>query len=329
MKLKPYSHNKRFYNYPSESIKTYLKSIVTSAFHMFKKRKPFFSHHKEQAEWSMQPTFTSSNIDPTITWLGHATFLCQLGGYNIITDPVFGEISRLFPRMVPFPITPSLLPPVDVVLISHNHHDHLDKKSLKALQIHNPLFFVPYGDKKWFDTHGFSRVVEYSWWEQHTLPAKENTHPVTIQFLPAHHWSGRSIFGFNKSLWGSWLMSHGEKNIYFAGDTAYSKHFKIIGDVCKKIDIALLPIGPNEPQKGMHVSHINPEQALQALRDLNAQHFVPMHWGTFRQGDDTFLYAINKLTTLWNTTITESDKSLHIVKCGETKTIILKNDKNL
>lgn len=322
MKLKPHIYRGRFYNHHGESIKTYLKSILVTMRHMFKKRKPFFNKSKEDVlkEWVKIPSFNASSVSPAITWLGHATFLCQMGGYTIITDPIFGELSRLFPRMIPLPITLSEIPAIDVVLISHNHQDHLDLKSLNALKKYNPLFFVPQGNKKWFDQRGFSRIVEYSWWEEHTLPARKSMGPITIQFLPAHHWSGRGIFSINKSLWGSWLMADQSASIYFAGDTSYSDHFKIIGDACKKIDIALLPIGPCEPREGMQDSHINSEEALQAFVDLNAQHFIPMHWGTFRQGLDSFLCAPNQLTSLWEKRFLNTDKILHLAKFGETKT---------
>ena len=300
MKLKPHIHKGRFYNHEKESIVTYLKSIAVTIRHMFKKRNPFFKHGKDHTltNWTTKPTFHASLNNPTITWLGHATFLCQIGGYNIITDPVFGEISRFYPRMIPSPTTHTPLPKIDIILISHNHHDHLDEKSLKELKKQDPMFFVPHGDKAWFDKRGFSRVTEYSWWDQQILPAKNNAEPVTIQFLPAHHWSGRGLLSINRSLWGSWLISNQEQSIYFGGDTAFSKHFKIIGDAIKKIDIAILPIGPCEPYRGMIDSHIDPAQSIQAFKDLNATHFIPMHWGTFKQGLDTFEYAINLLSGL-------------------------------
>lgn len=321
MKLKPHIHKGRFYNHPHESIVTYIKSVLVSIKHMFKKRDPFFTHGKNQTikQWVVQPTFQETPANTTLTWLGHATFLCHIGGYNIITDPVFGEISQFFPRMVPSPLkTTASLPNIDIVLISHNHHDHLDEKSLKKLKQHDPLFFVPQGDKKWFDKHNFSRVIEYSWWEQHTLPARNNDQPVTIQFLPAHHWSGRGFWNINRSLWGSWLMSHQEQNVYFGGDTAFSEHFSVIGEAVKKIDIALLPIGPCEPRQGQMYSHINPEQAIQAFKNLNATHFIPMHWGTFRQGADSFNYAIDKLSIEWEQSIKDPQKKLHLVRFGET-----------
>lgn len=321
MKLKPHLRNGRFYNYEHESITKYLKSIAVTIRHMLKKKPPFFTSSKEEtlASWTTTPTFKTSPDGASITWLGHASFLCQLGGYNIIADPVFGQISRLYPRMIPSPLEHATLPKIDVVIISHNHHDHLDKKSLSVLQKHDPLFFVPQGDKAWFDKRGFTRVIEYDWWEQHSLPARINNQPVIVQFLPSHHWSGRGLLSINKSLWGSWLLSHSNQSIYIGGDTAYSKHFKVIGDALKKIDIAILPIGPCQPIRAMIDSHIDPQQALQAFLDLGATHFIPMHWGTFKQGLDNFDYAINTLNELWPTTITDQDKQLHLVKFGETK----------
>jgi L-ascorbate metabolism protein UlaG (beta-lactamase superfamily) len=143
---------------------------------------------------------------------------------------------------------------------------------------------------------------------------------IKIHFLPAHHWSGRGLFDINKSLWGSWMIETPKYKIYFAGDTGYAGHFRQISEKFSSIDIVLMPIGPEEPRTMMKDSHVGVDEALQAFQDLQAKHFIPMHWGTFKFGADTFDLPIKKLQVSWQNLFFEnSDKFLHIVKCGEIK----------
>lgn len=256
---------------------------------------------------------------PLITWIGHASFLIQLEGLNIITDPIFGNASWLFPRHLPPGISINQLPPIDVVLISHNHRDHMDEASLLMLKKKNQhtQFLVPYGDKYWFDRRKFKGVIEHEWW-QITKKTNNKENEVRFTFLPAAHWSQRGLFDKNRSLWGSWLIESNNYTIYFAGDTAYEGHFSAIGNAFSTIDIGLIPVGPCEPRSWMKHAHIGAEEAGQAFLDIGAQHFIPMHWGTFPFGTDHLTEPIDRLHLWWQEKQEQlQTKQLHIVKVGQ------------
>ncbi len=210
----------------------------------------------------------------TVTWVGHATWLVQMGGRLIATDPVWserlpGQVRRLTRPGIPFEDIPRL----DGFVISHNHYDHMDWGTLKRLPRDTPGF-VPAAVGKWFRRRGFSEVTELDWWESADLGG------VRLEFVPSHHWSRRHVDA-NRSLWGGWVLSSGGKKAYFAGDTAYGKWFKEIGAHHPGIDVALLPIGAYDPRWFMQAVHVNPEEAVQACQDLGAKALATMHWGTF------------------------------------------------
>ena len=258
----------------------------------------------------------SQNIPslPTITWIGHSTFLIQIDGITILTDPIFGDASFLFKRIFPPGIALDTVIP-DYILLSHNHRDHMDATSLLQLRHHNPHILVPAGDKKWFVHRNFERVEEKTWWQSTTI--NHNKSDLTFTFLPAHHWSQRSLFDRNKSLWGSWMIQYKGFTIYFAGDTAYSSHFTAIKREFPFIDVALMPIGPCEPRNSMAYSHMNAEQAGQAFIDLGAKNFIPMHWGTFYFGIDNFSQPLDRLFAWWQQQPQLDMKQLQILKIGQ------------
>jgi len=274
-----------------ETIPAFLSSLVTRRGRMPADRKAWL--HREK------PLIRS--IRPVATWIGHASFLIQLGGVNILTDPVFGDLSFLFQRTLPPGITVQELPPIDVLLLSHNHPDHMDRPSLLALRKRNPAVraLVPHGDKEWFSAYGFDRTSEHMWWDSVHV-AGEGDDKVTCTFLPAAHWSQRGIFDQNTSLWGSWMISYQGKSIYFAGDTAYAHHFGSIAREFPSIATALMPIGPREPHERMRRTHLCPRQAIVAFKELGASRFVPMHWGTFAFGVDEFDAPIKELQSCWH-----------------------------
>jgi L-ascorbate metabolism protein UlaG (beta-lactamase superfamily) len=251
--------------------------------------------------------------DMHITWIGHATFLIQLGGINILTDPVWGDATILFKRIMPPPIELTALPPIDYVLISHNHRDHMDISTLRMIKALNPhvCICVPVGDGHHVRAVAGDNVHEFFWWDTFVVEG------IKITFLPAHHWSGRGVCDRNVSLWGSWMIAHPEKTIYFAGDTAYWKHFSCIRYFFDRIDIALMPVGPCEPYRHMRHSHLNADLAVRAFCDLGAQEFIPMHWGTFYFGEDYFLTPIKRLKNAWRQYIYRvKEKRLHMMKFG-------------
>lgn len=249
--------------------------------------------HTKQA-WIGDQTTTQA-LEPSVTWFGHATCLVNLPQAKVITDPVFGSLSFLYKRKLPH-IAKEHVSTIDVVLISHNHRDHLDRKSIQWLHKEkDPIFLVPQGDKQLLERWGITKVQELMWWESLTL---NNT---TYTFVPAWHWSQRTLFDRNRSLWGGWMIQDAQTTIYFAGDTAYNKdYFTAIAQQFPCIDLALLPIGPGKPEHLMRRSHINAELAGQVFLDVHARLMLPIHWGTFQFGHDRFSDPIKKLTGWWD-----------------------------
>lgn len=252
-----------------------------------------------------------------ITWVGHSTFLIQTMGKNILTDPIFGNATFLFPRILAPGISLAQLPPIDYILISHNHLDHMHYRSIMAIKKSSPnlKLLVPRGDSRYLLKWGFqpAQMIEGFWWESYQLGNFKFT------FLPAYHWSQRSLFDKNKSLWGSWMIETSQHRLYFAGDTAYSGHFNTIAQEFPLIDMAFMPIAPCEPRKYLHTSHINAAEAGQAFQDLGAKIMVPMHWGTFHFGSDLFDTPIRQIKKWWNSHISQELglETLKIMKIGE------------
>ncbi len=217
----------------------------------------------------------------TVTWVGHSTLLIQLNGVNILTDPhwsdraspvTFAGPKRLMPPGVPF----ENLPPIELVLISHDHYDHLDVETVRRLaQIHHPLFLVPLGLKAWFAEFGITEVEELDWWESRRVKG------LTVTCLPAQHFSGRTLWDRNRRLWSSWAVAGDTKRAFFAGDTGHYEVFKEIGNRLGPFDLAAVPIGAYLPRTIMRMTHLTPEEALQLFADIRGQRFVAIHWGTF------------------------------------------------
>jgi L-ascorbate metabolism protein UlaG (beta-lactamase superfamily) len=315
--MQPHIRRGRFFNHPDERLIHRFGKEIKSITHIFGKRlinKSYrtINYQIRPHDWitSSKPLPTSQ--EPLVTWLGHATFLIQLNEINILTDPVFQEVSRFFPRVTQLPIAVHELPHIDVVLISHNHRDHMDEKSLLVLKRHQPLMLVPMGNRDWFVQRGFEQVIEMNWWQQHEL----KNGFINFSFLPANHWTGRGLFDFNKTLWGSWMIQYSNFTLYFAGDTGYGQHFVRIQEKFPSINVALMPIGPNEPRSVMVHSHVSTQESVQAFLDLKAHHFVPMHWGTFKSGFDAFADPINQLHHWWSNFQLAADR-LHTLKFGE------------
>ena len=331
---KPHVWRGRFYNNAHDSIFARMLNTGRVVWMLCKywlagrrKKNVLLESKSLAAELFVQQQFENQSIQPTVTWLGHASFLIQMVGLNIITDPVFFTKSSLVSRYFPSPVRPEQLPPIDIVLISHNHWDHMDEKSLLALKRYQPTIFVPMGNKQWFVKRGFLRVRELSWWEDAVI--HRSAQPIAVTFLPAEHWSGRSFFNINKSLWGSWMISCNEQHIYFAGDTAYADHFTAIKNKFPNIHVALMPIGPKEPRRLLAEAHLGPEEAVKAFIELDAQHFIPMHWATFMFGLDSFFLPIKRLQIHWDAYVDQlMGKTLHMVKCGEQRTFQTKSQQS-
>ncbi|TFE29373.1 MBL fold metallo-hydrolase [Cohnella luojiensis] len=228
--------------------------------------------------------------EPSITWIGHSTFLIQMAGLNIVTDPVWARRMAFQKRLAPPGIELSDMPSVDVVLISHAHYDHLHVGSLRRLRGPKKMI-VPAGLRKKLMVRGFLQSKELHWWEDISF------HGVKFTFVPAQHWTRRNPWDMNTSHWGGWVLQidHGP-TIYFAGDSGYFRGFNEIGRKFD-IDVALLPIGAYDPEWFMASQHVSPEEALQAFLDVRAKYFVPMHYGAFKLSDDTPAEALQRLET--------------------------------
>jgi N-acyl-phosphatidylethanolamine-hydrolysing phospholipase D len=217
----------------------------------------------------------------TVTWVGHSTLLVQLEGINVLTDPHwsaraspvgFGGPRRVTPPGLAF----DHLPPVHVVVISHDHYDHLDEATIRRLaETHQPRFLVPLGLKAWFADLGVTDVDELDWWESRTVRG------LTFTCVPAQHFSGRTLLDRNRRLWSGWTVAGRAKRLYFAGDTALYDGLKEIGARLGPFDLAAIPIGAYVPATIMKASHTSPEEALRAFADVRGRRFVPIHWGTF------------------------------------------------
>ena len=227
---------------------------------------------------------------PTVTWIGHATFLVQLQGINLLTDPIWSQRTSPVPfagprRLVPPGLRFEDLPPVHAVLVSHDHYDHLDRATVVRLaRVHRPTFFVPLGLRPWFESLGIREVVELDWW------ASAPIGPLTITAVPAQHSSGRSVLleDQNERLWASWVVAARDRRFFFGGDTGYHAAFVEIGRRLGPFDLAALPIGGYSDFPHHHPNHLSPEETVQAFEDLKGRLLVPMHWGTFELNREPF-----------------------------------------
>jgi L-ascorbate metabolism protein UlaG (beta-lactamase superfamily) len=219
--------------------------------------------------------------------VNHSTFLIQTAGVNILTDPMWSEragpVSFAGPRRVAAAgVEFGDLPPIDVVLVSHNHYDHLDLPTLVSLhQRHEPVFVVPLGNAALLHRAGVGNTLEADWWDE--VPLAED---LTVFCTPARHWSGRGPGDRNRTLWGSFVIRAGDSTIVFVGDSGYSATFGEIRERFGPVRLALLPMGAYEPRWFMEPSHMNPAEMVQAHVDLGARWTVGHHFGTFQLADD-------------------------------------------
>ena len=236
-------------------------------------------------------------MEPAATWIGHATMLVQAGGLTVLTDPVFSLRASPFgfvgpKREQPPGLALDQLPHVDLVLISHNHYDHLDDASVRALAAQAggpPLFAVPLGLKAWMAERGITNVVELDWWQSHRLG------DVELVLTPVQHWSGRGLNDRMQTLWGGWAVFGPDLHWFFSGDTGYSRDF---ADIRTRFaprqrpedgggfDLALIAVGAYEPRWFMVAQHLNPAEAVQVHHDLGAKRSIGIHWGTFALTDE-------------------------------------------
>jgi L-ascorbate metabolism protein UlaG (beta-lactamase superfamily) len=223
------------------------------------------------------------------TFIGHATFLLRLAGFAVLTDPIFSlrasPFASLGPKRVRAPaFSLNALPKIDAVCLSHNHYDHMDLPSLRALQARsNPVIVTGIGNGAYLASRGITNVSELDWWE-----SAEPLTGLRITYVPAQHWSRRRFWDTNHMLWGGHMVEAHGARVYFSGDTGYPAQFREIGQRCGAPDIALLPIGGYEPRWFMAPQHMNPEEAVRAHLDLGALLSIAMHFATFHLTDEAF-----------------------------------------
>ena len=219
-----------------------------------------------------------------VTWIGHSTFLIQVAGINFLTDPVFGRWCVPFPsfglrRRVPLPARLEHLLPVHGVLLSHNHYDHLELKTVRKLD-REATWLVPLGNGEWFRQRNQDNFVELDWWHETELG------PISIVCVPAQHFSGRTLFDRNLTLWAGFVLRTPLGNIYVAGDSGYAPLFADIGNHLGPMQLSIIPIGAYAPRWFMAPMHMSPEEAVRVHLDVRSRFSIGAHWGTFKLTDE-------------------------------------------
>ncbi len=256
---------------------------------------------KKPGPW---PRWVDSQAGPTpeqrvddgrvrITWINHATLLVQMDGVNILTDPIWSErcspVTFAGPRRHRAPaLRLEELPPIDAILVSHNHYDHLDVPTLRRFR--GTRILTPLGNSALMSKHGIGAAMDLDWWQTERVSDR-----VTVTLTPAQHFCARGLSDRNATLWGGFVISGPSGNVYFAGDTGWGEHFADIAKRFGPMRVALLPIGAYLPRWFMRPAHISPAEAVDAHVALQARTSIAMHYATFRLGDDGYEAPMNDL----------------------------------
>ena len=248
----------------------------------------YFCRNYDEWEKKGFPSIYSSkeeltNFSENVMWVGHSTVMINHKGKTILTDPHFSERAGPFGVMGPKRITPPPfniedLPKIDIILISHNHFDHLDKQTIVNLVKRQPnvKIFVPLGLSKILTSFGAKNIIEIDWWQSVDYEG------IDIQATQVQHWSRRSLFDRNKTLWSGWMLRWNDFSFYFAGDSGYSNDFLRTAERCGNPTLAAIPIGSYEPKEFMKAAHMSPDDAVRAFQDIGAKYAIGIHWGTFK-----------------------------------------------
>lgn len=278
---------------------------------------------------------------PTVTWIGHGTALVQASGLNVLVDPIFSERAspiQIFgpKRAQPPGVAMADLPNIDVVLISHNHYDHLDRNSVAQLDEKakaagkTTLFLVPLGLKAWFNGIGIDSVIELDWWQNHSINGVE------FHLTPVQHWSARSVNDRSVTLWGGWAVLGTDFHWYYAGDTGYSRDFADTASMFAArqtealgggFDLALIPIGAYEPRWFMSQQHVNPMESVRIHQDVKAKRSIGVHWGTFQLTDEP-LYQPPRDLAMARQALGVKEADFGVLAIGESRQFAKRQSKN-
>lgn len=252
--------------------------------------------------------------EPSLTWIGHATFVQRLGGQLVATDPIWSKRIHTIPRLVAPGVELADTPKLDVVTVSHAHYDHLDLPTLERIG-RDALYIVPKDNADLLRRAGLPKVVELGWWESHEVG------DLRVTLVPAQHWSMRVPWDKNRRLWGGFVYESPEGTSYHAGDTAFSEQvFSAIAERFTSIDWAMLPIGAYDPAWFMQPQHMNPEEAGRAWELLGARTLVAMHWGTFKLTDEPPGEPPERVRAWWSERGHPSER-LWVMDVGETRAL--------
>jgi len=273
----------RFFFNPDASAGRSLRDLLRWQFTA--QRKPWPQRVANRAQPALPVRLDQGEV--ALTFVNHITFLIQFHGLNVLTDPVYAQRASPFRRIGPRRVRdPGLafedLPPIHVVLVTHNHYDHLDIETLMQLgEIHAPRFITSLGNRAFLERFGLRDVDELDWWQSVDVGG------ATVTLTPAQHWSTRGPGNRNRTLWGGFMLNASGRQVLFAGDTGYWKHFADIRARYGRMDLALLPIGAYEPRWFMRDQHMDPDDAVRAHVDLDARASIATHFGCFRLTDES------------------------------------------
>jgi len=250
--------------------------------------------------------------DASLVWLGHASFLLTLGGKRMLIDPVLADRVGLIERMSAPGIPLAELPPIDVVLVTHNHRDHLDPWTIRRLGP-NPTYVVPQGNASLISSlNKATKIIELEWWESTKFEALD------ITLVPSRHWSMHWPWDRDEALWGGYVIRGPEGAAYHSGDTGFWDRFEEIGKRAGPIDWAMLPIGAYEPRWFMNPQHMDPDESAKAAMMMGAKTFVAMHWGTFKLTDEPVGAPPHRARAAWARE-GGKEEDLWILDPGETR----------
>ncbi len=259
-----------------------------------------------------------------VTFIGHSTFLLQFPGLTVLTDPIFARCAGPFGRLGPKRARPPAmqlaeLPPIDVVLVSHNHYDHLDLAALQWLALERrPVFVTSLGNRAWLAERGVCDAVELDWWQEHTVSPQ-----LHVTGTPAQHFAARTPWDRCLTLWGGFALRTAHGSVYFCGDSGWGPHFAEIGEKLGGFDFALMPIGAYEPRWFMTPVHVNPDEAVCAHLAVKARRSIGMHFGTFQLTDEAIDAPLHALAEA-RTTHGVATADFATLDFGETRVVALR-----